>query len=203
MPPITLWFLQASRSIRTAWLLEELGLDYNLKFSERVNQKAPEEFKTDSGNPLGKFPTLQDGALTIYERKLLPHDPKERVKVRQWVHAAEATFALHAIAILYARWNIPKDAPEGTIEAAEKGMSANVQSDLSWLETELSLSQGRFLCGDHVTAADIMMQFSADFIMARELGTQGRQYTNINKWLEACKNTEGYKRAVEKTGHKL
>jgi glutathione S-transferase len=67
MPQITLWFLQASRCIRTAWLLEELGLDYELKFSDRVNQKAPEEFKLASGNPLGKFPTLKDGNLTVYE----------------------------------------------------------------------------------------------------------------------------------------
>jgi glutathione S-transferase len=67
MPTITLWFLQASRCIRTAWLLEELGLDYDVKFSDRVNGKAPEDFKFASGNPLGKFPTLQDGTLTVYE----------------------------------------------------------------------------------------------------------------------------------------
>jgi glutathione S-transferase len=67
MPPITLWFLQASRSIRSAWLLEELGLDYEVKFADRVNNKAPEEFKLASGNPLGKFPTLKDGNLTVYE----------------------------------------------------------------------------------------------------------------------------------------
>ncbi|KAF2856470.1 glutathione S-transferase [Plenodomus tracheiphilus IPT5] len=218
MPQITLWFLQASRCIRTAWLLEELGLDYILKFSERVNQKAPEEFKLNSGNPLGKFPTLQDGSLTIYESgaisdylcetydkegRLLPHDPEERVKVRQWVHASEATFVLHALAILYAQWNIPKDVPKGTIETMEKGMSVNVQNDLSWLETELSLSTGNFLRGDHVTAADIMMQFSADFILARGLGTQGKEFPNITKWPEACTSTETYQRAVKKTGHKL
>lgn len=122
--------------------------------------------------------------------------------MRQWVHAAEATFALHALAILYARWNI-QGAPEGTIEAAEERMSANVQNDMSWLETELSLSHGQFLCGDHVTAADIMMQFSLDFILARELGTQGKEWPSINKWMEACKNTDTYQRAVQKTGHKL
>jgi glutathione S-transferase len=136
------------------------------------------------------------------EGKLLPTDPAQRVKVRQWVHASEATFALHALAILYARWHI-QGAPEGTIEAAEERMSANVQNDMSWLETELSLSQGQFLCGDHVTAADIMMQFSADFILARELGTQGKEWPNINKWLEACKKTDTYQRAVMKTGHRL
>jgi glutathione S-transferase len=134
--------------------------------------------------------------------KLLPSDPAVRVKVRQWVHAAEATFALHGLAILYARWHII-DAPNGTIEAAEERMSANVQNDMSWLETELSLSQGTFLCGDHVTAADIMMQFSVAFILARELGTKGKEWPNINKWMEACKNDEAYKRAVKKTGHVL
>lgn len=82
-------------------------------------------------------------------------------------------------------------------------MSANVQNDMSWLETELSLSTGPFLCGDHVTAADIMMQFSAEFIIKRDLGIQGKEYPNTNKWLEACKETDGYKRAVEKTGHYL
>jgi glutathione S-transferase len=68
MPPITLWFLQASRCIRTAWLLEELGLEYNLQFTDRLeNYKAPDEFKTTSRNPLGKFPTIHDGDLVIHE----------------------------------------------------------------------------------------------------------------------------------------
>ena len=67
MPLITLWFLQASRSIRIAWLLEELNLDYNLKSSNREKGLAPQDFRTASQNPLGKFPTLQDGDLAIAE----------------------------------------------------------------------------------------------------------------------------------------
>lgn len=68
MPPITLYFLQSSRCIRTAWLLEELGLDYELKFSDRTPaSKAPEDFKLASGNPLGKFPTIKDGDLVVHE----------------------------------------------------------------------------------------------------------------------------------------
>lgn len=70
-PTITLYFLQASRSIRTAWLLELLSLPYNLKFSPRLDRfkAAPPEFKSASGNPLGKFPTLHDSStnLTIHE----------------------------------------------------------------------------------------------------------------------------------------
>jgi glutathione S-transferase len=68
MSPITLWFLQASRSIRIAWLLEELHLDYDVKFFDRMkNMKAPPEFKESCGSPLGKAPTLKDGDLIIYE----------------------------------------------------------------------------------------------------------------------------------------
>lgn len=63
---ITLWFLQASRSIRIAWLLEELGLDYELKYADRENGLAPPSFRKDAGG-LGKFPMLQDGDLTIQE----------------------------------------------------------------------------------------------------------------------------------------
>lgn len=66
MPKITLWFLQASRCIRTAWLLEELGLHYEVKFSPRENGVAPAAFKEEAGG-LGKFPTLQDGDLRIVE----------------------------------------------------------------------------------------------------------------------------------------
>ena len=66
MPKITLWFLQASRCIRTAWLLEELGLDYEIKFSNRENGLAPPGFKEAAGG-LGKFPTLQDGDVTVFE----------------------------------------------------------------------------------------------------------------------------------------
>jgi hypothetical protein len=67
MPEITLYFLQASRSIRTAWQLEELGLDYKLEFSERVNGAAPQHFKDASSDALGKFPLLKDGELIVGE----------------------------------------------------------------------------------------------------------------------------------------
>lgn len=66
MPKLTLWFLQASRCIRIAWLLEELGLDYEVKFADRENGVAPPGFRKDAGG-LGKFPMLEDGDMKIQE----------------------------------------------------------------------------------------------------------------------------------------
>ena len=78
-----------------------------------------------------------------------------------------------------------------------------MQNDLDWLETELSFSSGRFLCGETITAADTMMQFSIDFILVTKLGTQGRTWPTIEKWLEACKESKSYQEAVKKTGYEL
>jgi len=65
--PPTLYFLQASRFIRIAWLLTELSIPYESIFFPRVNNKAPDEFKGRGGNPLGKARTLVDGDLTLGE----------------------------------------------------------------------------------------------------------------------------------------
>ncbi|KAF2811774.1 glutathione S-transferase C-terminal-like protein [Mytilinidion resinicola] len=221
MPPITLWFLQASRCIRIAWLLEELHLDYDVKFFDRENGIAPQALKSGSGNPLGKAPTLQDGPLTIYESgaitrylcekydkqaRLIPHPAYEvdRIKVQQWIHASEATFILHALAISSARSTIPEPGKSnGALKEMEKKMSGNVQNDVDWLEAELGQSNGKFLLGKEVTAADIMMHISIVFILKRELGTQGRTWPKVEQWLKDCEATDSYKRAVQKTGHKV
>lgn len=67
-PQITLYFLQCSRSIRVAWLLEALALPYTLKFYNRLPSGAcPEEFIKDVGGGMGKAPVLRDGDLLIEE----------------------------------------------------------------------------------------------------------------------------------------
>ncbi|GAB7345098.1 hypothetical protein MBLNU457_3498t1 [Dothideomycetes sp. NU457] len=215
MSGITLYFLQASRSIRTAWQLEELGLDYNVEFSPRVNKVAPPDFKQKAGD-LGKFPTLVDNGLSVFEsgaiceyleekydqsHKLLPTDPSKRSTALRWVHAAEGTFMLHAIGITYTRWFSGEH-----VEAAamiEAGMGKNVQKDFDLLEQELGKSQGKFLLGEQLTVADIMMHFSASFILARGLGTRGKSYPGVERWIEDCEATESFRKAVRHTGYDL
>ena len=65
-PNITLYFLQASRSIRIAWLLEELGIEYNLhSWDCKGSGLAPADFKQSSRALLGRAPVLKDGPLTL------------------------------------------------------------------------------------------------------------------------------------------
>lgn len=136
------------------------------------------------------------------EHRLLPAPgDARRYQVLQWVHAAEGTFMLHALAILYARWQ-QKD---GDVARTEAGLKGNVERDFDWLEGELGRQPGRFLVGDAVTAADVMMEFSVDFILTRKLGVHatGDRWRKIGEYVAACQGNERWKAAQRKTGHRL
>ena len=106
---------------------------------------------------------------------------------------------VHGLAVLYAKWN----QKGGDVEATIAGLGKNVQKDLDYLEAILGQSKGKFLFGDEPTAADIMMHFSAAFILVRELGTGGKSWPKINEWIKNCEERQAYKKAVQHTGHKL
>ncbi|KAI1625326.1 glutathione S-transferase [Exophiala viscosa] len=215
-PEITLYFLGASRAIRIAWLLEELSLPYELVSSPRAsNGLAPPEFKAKIPTKLGKSPVIKDGNIVIQESaaiaeyicetydtscRLLPKEPAARAKVREWMSAAEGTFMIHGLAILYARWSLPEPAKEYLPEM-EKGLSTNVHNDFDWFESELEGKE--YLVGKTVTAADILMGFNIEFIFARKLGTEGGDWPNVTKWLSRVQQREAYKKAVEKSGYSL
>ncbi|KEF63287.1 uncharacterized protein A1O9_01264 [Exophiala aquamarina CBS 119918] len=168
---------------------------------------------------LGKSPVIKDGDVVVQEiptnesrylcetcdgeARLLPRETKARAKVREFMAAAEATFMLHALAILYARWRLPERAAD-CLPEMEKGLSSNVHNDFAWLEHELAASSDNFLVGGHLTAADIIMGFSIEFIFARKLGTErdGR-WPRIQHWLDRIRDEPSYKKAVERTGYKL
>jgi glutathione S-transferase len=58
---------------------------------------------------------------------------------------------------------------------------------------------------EDVTAADTIMLFGIQFIFARDLVRGGSisEWPNVERWVENCEGTDSYKRAVQKTGHKL
>lgn len=222
-PNITVYFLGASRAIRIPWLLEELEIPYDLVSSPRSKAGVgPQEFRDKIPAPLKKSPTIKDGDLVVQESgaiveyvcetydaagSLLPNDTALRCQTYEWLHAAEGTFMLHALAILYARWKLPAAAGQYLPEL-EQGLSANVHNDLNWIETALKEQRARghdYLVGDRLTVADVMMQFSIEFIFARELGIKGKlaAWPETRAWLERTMRRPAYQRAVKKTGYTL
>jgi glutathione S-transferase len=88
-------------------------------------------------------------------------------------------------------------------EKLAPGIEKIVANDLDWLEAELKKGNGRYLVGDHVTAADTMVAFSVQFIFRMRLGPQDRKWEGIDAWLRNVENGQAYRRAVAKTGHQL
>ena len=105
---ITVHHLENSRSQRIIWLLEELGIDYEIKRYGRDKQTglAPPELL--DVHPLGKAPVITDGDRTVAESgaiieylmyeyddgRLRPEEgTAERLAYNYWLHYAEGTFA--------------------------------------------------------------------------------------------------------------
>jgi glutathione S-transferase len=129
---------------------------------------------------------------------VMPADIAERSQVRVWMSAADGTFLIHALAIAYGSGAAPESG-----EKLQAGLSPQVHRDFDWLESELKKGSGKFLVGDHLTAADTMMGFSIAFILKMGLGTKGKEWPAVNAWLANVESTPAYKKAVEKTGHTL
>ncbi|GIJ89412.1 hypothetical protein Asppvi_008352 [Aspergillus pseudoviridinutans] len=208
---LTLYFLQSSRAFRTAWLLEELNVDYELKFADRrPDGSVPPELGIPTSK--GKAPAIRDGNLVLGEsgaiaeyliekydttHRLLPTQPEKRAKIRELMWAAEGALMLHAEAVFSARLAAPAEvAPE--IEAK---LAKSVQHDLDWLEGHLKETSTKFLAGDHVTVADTMMAFSIQDIFANKLAPAGKSWPRINEWLKTVESGDVYQRAVKRTGH--
>ncbi|KAF5979039.1 glutathione S-transferase [Fusarium bulbicola] len=217
---ITLYFLDASRAIRIAWLLEELDISYKLVTSPRAaNGLAPPEFKAKIPTHLGSSPVIKDGDLVIQESgaileyliesydsasRLLPQEAHARASVREWIHASEGTFMMSAVPIILARMGMPKEAAQYA-SGLEAAISPMVHGAMQWLETELESgpSKGQFIVGTDLTAAGIMMGFSIECIFAMKLGTESQDWPLISTWLANMKERKAYKIAVEKTGYSM
>lgn len=168
---ITLHHLNKSRSKRIIWLLEELGLDYQIKAYQRDSQTflAPPELKAI--HPLGKSPVIEynqqviaeSGAITEYlidthaAGILAPEKgTAEYVEYLQWLHFSESS----AILPLLLRMFVAKD-----------GCQTNFLEGYAAIETEKvlsyvnqSLEGKRYLVADKLTGADIMMSFIVELL---------------------------------------
>lgn len=200
---ITLHHLENSRSQRIIWLLEELGLDYEIKRYERdpKTSKAPDSLKAI--HPLGKSPMIEDDGDVIIETAVIveylvdkaggklgaPDDKKGARLYTQYLHFAEASL----MPPLYASLVVGRLGLLGL--PARGAVQRMVTEPLAWLETELESRD--YFAGDSLTAADIMMSFPIEAAGTR-LGLE--KFPNLKAYLDRIHSRSQYQAALEKGG---
>jgi glutathione S-transferase len=209
--------LNNSRSQRVLWLLEELGLDYQVKHYQRdaKTMLAPPELK--AVHPLGKSPVITDGNVTVAESgaiidyiverygagRLIPAaGTPEKLRYTYWMHYAEGSMMPLLVMKLIFSF-IPKRSPalirpiaRGIAENVEKNfLGPNLRTHLDYIENELGKSS--WFAGNELSAADIQMSFALEASAARGPGG-GRP--RIAAFLERIHARPAYQRALQKGG---
>jgi len=195
--------LNDSRSQRILWLLEELGVPYEIRFYERDAQTrlAPPELM--AVHPLGKSPVVTDDGRTIIESgaivdyivrrhgggRLAPApDTADYDVYQQWLHYAEGSAMLPLMLFLYVSRLGEAGAP------LHPRLESELANHLGYVETSLA---GRdWLLGDF-SAADIQMSFVGE--AANAWGRLGER-PNMAAWVRRCQDRPAYRRALEKGG---
>lgn len=200
MPPITIYHLENRRSERIVWLMEELGLPYNLVFKRGDLAGSMAEIrKVNPGMPVAPTVTIGDqvmtesGAIieTIINRyapgKLTPSmETADYANHMIWMHHAEGSLAGRVIAD-YRVWMI----------APPKERSRLVDSEAEYQFAEDYLAKHPWFGGDEFSAADIMMVFPLNFGMALNVVDKS-QFPHINAWKAKIEARPAYQRMLAK-----
>ena len=211
--------LNNSRSQRILWLLEELGLPYEVKRYQRdaKTMLAPPELR--AVHPLGKSPVISDGELTIAESgaiveyladkygagKFAPAaGTPERLRYSYWMHFAEGSamppLLMKLIFDRIESGPMPFFAKPIARAIARKGKSSFVQPNidriLDYMESELG--RHAWFAGAAFSAADIQMSFPLEAAVSR--GGLDSKRPKLMAFLERIHSRAAYKRAIERGG---
>ena len=199
---IVVHHLNESRSQRILWLLEELGLPYEIRHYARDAQTrlAPPELA--AVHPLGKSPVIEDGDLKLIESGaivdyLIRHYGGGRLQpapssrdfefYNQWLHYAEGSAMLPLLLKLYVSRLGDAGAP------LAPRIDSELKNHLGYVDRAL---QGRdWLVGGQFSGADIQMSFVGE--AARGLRAQ---YPAMDAWVRRFQQRPAYRRALERGG---
>jgi glutathione S-transferase len=196
--------LENSRSQRVLWLLEELGLSYEIRRyrRDRKTMLAPPELKRV--HPLGKSPVIEDGGRVLAETgaiieylvekaegRLGPPANREAVlRYRHFLHYAEGSLMPPLLVMLVInRLGLLGRPARPTIQKM-------IDTHLGWLERELE--DRDWFAGDQFSAADVMMSFPLEAARARAGLDEARP--NLIDWLERIHARPAYGEALAKGG---
>ncbi len=208
--------LNNSRSQRVLWLLEELGVPYQVKRYERdkTTMLAPPELRAI--HPLGKSPVITEDNRTIAEtgaiidyvierhgggRLIPPAGTEDRLRYTYWMHYAEGS-AMTPLLLKLIFSRLPANAPalvRPILASAMKAAQARLvdpqlANHMAFWETELAKSE--WFAGPAFTAADIMMSFPLE-AAAQRAGAKSRPM--LKTFLDKIHARPAYQAAL-KTG---
>lgn len=201
---LTLHHLNNSRSQRILWLLEELGVEYDIKAYQRDEHtnRAPAELKAI--HPLGKSPVIEHdgrvvaetGAIIVYlldqfgEGKFRPApDAPEYADYVHFLHFAEGSAMLPLLLALYTGFLGDAAAP------IQPMIMDEIKKVLDYCE--YSLIRHEWFAGDELTGADFTMIFPLEAARARG---RLKGYEACNDYVEKVWKRPAYLRALERGG---
>ena len=214
---IVVHHLADSRSQRVLWLLEELGLEYEVRRYERDPKTllAPPALK--AVHPLGKSPILDDGGIRVAETgasvehlleahgrgRLRPDAAADRRRFTYWLHYAEGS-AMPPLLLKLVFSQLPRRAPalvrpvvNGVVKAAyRRFIDPQIDTHADYWNAELGATG--WFAGAGFSAADIMMSYPLEAASARLNVTEGR--ANIADFLQRIHARPAYRRALERGG---
>jgi glutathione S-transferase len=216
---ITVHHLNNSRSQRVLWLLEELGLPYEIKKYERnaTTMLAPPELQ--KVHPLGKSPVITDDGQTIAETgaiieyiierygngRLVPAaGTPERLRWRYWLHFAEGSAMPRLLLkLIFERIKVTKMpffAKPIAKGIADRVLGAMVDPELKrqldFMEAELGKSE--WFAGAEFSTADIQMSFPVE-ASAQRAGLDASR-PKLMAFLKRIHARPAYKKALERGG---
>ncbi len=201
---LTVHHLNNSRSQRILWLLEELGLDYEIVSHQRdagTNLAPPALLAV---HPLGKSPVLTDGALTIIESgaiidyivrrhgggRLAPEPGTDAHEhYLQWLHYAEGSAMLPLMLKMYTG-----RLPDGGADLQPR-ITSELDNHLGYMNGALQGSE--WFVDDSFSAADVQLSFVPQ--VARLLYTL-EPFPNLAAFLDRIHARPAYRRALERGG---
>ena len=210
--------LNNSRSQRLLWLLEELGVLYDIKRYQRDPRTmlAPPELR--QVHPLGKSPVITDGEVTLAESgaimeyvlekcgrgRLVPRPATpERLRYTFWMHFAEGS-AMPPLVMKLVLGRMAKGVPflirpiaRAIVSRVQEGfVQPNISRQLDYMEAELNRST--WFAGNEFTAADIQMSFPVEAATARAGLDASRP--KLMEFLHRIQAREAYRAALERGG---
>jgi glutathione S-transferase len=209
--------LNNSRSHRLLWLLEELGVLYDIKRYQRdpKTMLAPPELL--QVHPLGKSPVITDGDVTLAESgaimeyvlekfgrgRLVPKPGSpEKLRFTFWMHFAEGSamppLVMKLVLDRMARAPLlVRPIAKAIAGKVKKGfVEPNINRQLDYMESELNRST--WFAGNEFTAADIQMSFPIEAATAR--AGLGASRPKLMEFLARIHAREAYRAALERGG---